>query len=180
MHGRTKEQRGAKVGDADWDAIAAVRKAVGIPVIANGNIRCFEDIERCMAATGCAGVMSAWTLLREPRLFAGPRPQPKDELEDELRRAREWLEFAAKYEGRGATLRRSKVHLFKRLYATMLARPLLREHLSLVNTYSELDAFLHLLDQSLADPDCALPPLPVKEKKPEEDVSDDCWVLFES
>lgn len=37
----------------------AVREAVGIPVLANGNILCREDAEACMAYTGAQGVLSA-------------------------------------------------------------------------------------------------------------------------
>ena len=55
LHGRTREQRFK--GDADWAAIAAVKQALRIPLIANGDINSPDDALRCLKQTGAAGVM---------------------------------------------------------------------------------------------------------------------------
>ena len=55
LHGRTREQ-GFK-GQADWGAIAAVKQALRIPLIANGDVNTPTDALRCLATTGADGVM---------------------------------------------------------------------------------------------------------------------------
>ncbi|KAF5958790.1 hypothetical protein HYC85_006015 [Camellia sinensis] len=73
VHGRTRDEKDGKKFRADWSAIRAVRSAVRIPVLANGNIRHIDDAENCLKETGADGVLSAESLLGNPALFAGFR-----------------------------------------------------------------------------------------------------------
>lgn len=67
VHGRTREQY--YEGKADWRAIVAVKRAVHIPVIGNGDVRTGEDAIRMMDETGCDGVMIARGALGNPWIF---------------------------------------------------------------------------------------------------------------
>jgi tRNA-dihydrouridine synthase B len=55
VHGRTRCQ--FYTGKADWNAIRAVRDAIAIPLIANGDGNSAEDAKAMLAASGADGVM---------------------------------------------------------------------------------------------------------------------------
>lgn len=82
VHGRTKKQ--GYTGEADWDAIAEVKQAVSIPVIANGDVITVEDIEKIKAHTRCDGVMIARAAIGNPWIFSRLN---RDQVSDELLRA---------------------------------------------------------------------------------------------
>lgn len=71
VHGRTRDEKDGKNIRANWDAIRAVKNTLGIPVLANGNIRHMDDVRNCLEQTGADGVLSAESLLENPALFAG-------------------------------------------------------------------------------------------------------------
>lgn len=106
VHGRTRDQKGKTAPPANWGTIKAVREAVRVPVIANGNVRCVADADRAIEETGAAAVMSAWALLDNPGTFAGNNAPSRLQL------AREYLDLA---EGYSTPMRMVRLHMFKML-----------------------------------------------------------------
>ena len=57
-------------GRADWDIIRDVRRAVSVPVIANGDIFTAEDAAHILRYTGCELAMAGRGSFGNPWLFA--------------------------------------------------------------------------------------------------------------
>jgi nifR3 family TIM-barrel protein len=69
VHARTRQQ--GYGGIANWAAIQEIKKSVSIPVIGNGDIQTFSDIDRMCNETGCDAVMIGRTALSNPWIFSG-------------------------------------------------------------------------------------------------------------
>jgi tRNA-dihydrouridine synthase B len=67
VHGRTRAQ--GYSGEADWETIDAVARAVTIPVIGNGDISCGEDLARRKRETAVSGVMIGRAAMQNPWVF---------------------------------------------------------------------------------------------------------------
>lgn len=95
IHGRKlSTNKNHRDGPANLAAIAATRKALRIPVITNGNVRCAEDVTSNLRETGCEGIMCAEQLLKDPALFEraqGPAPETEEMVDEYMLACDEFL-----------------------------------------------------------------------------------------
>ena len=68
VHGRTRSM--LYTGSADWSAIAKVKRASGIPIIANGDIASAEAAIKCRNWTAADGYMVGRASLGDPWIFS--------------------------------------------------------------------------------------------------------------
>lgn len=130
VHGRTKTTRLSQ--PANFDAIARVRRAVSVPVVANGDCFSLADAHDIARRTGCDGVMAVRGALANPALFSGRAHAPWGAVE------RFW-DLAASY---GLPFRITQHHLSQMLEHTVPRRVLkeMNEVLCLVDLVDWFDA----------------------------------------
>ncbi len=91
IHGRTRDKTYS--GAVDFEEIAAAKRAVDIPVIANGGIFCAADADELLEKTGADGVAVARGAMYRPWVFAeitGKEiPDIKDIVRGQLHKTRE-------------------------------------------------------------------------------------------
>lgn len=104
VHGRTRHQRSSE--PVDYEAIARIRQAVRIPVIANGDITSLGVARQIQESTGVQGVMAARGLLENPALFAGYERPPQACLE-------RFIEHSLQYGASGAVFQHHVAKMLK-------------------------------------------------------------------
>ena len=108
-----------------------MKESVGVPVVANGDIRSEEDILRVREETGVDGVMSARGILDNPALYAGYSHTP-------LECVRDWVALSL---GTGVTFTQFHSHLIH-----MLDKVTARTEKRVFNTLSSTPAVLDYLE----------------------------------
>ena len=104
VHGRTRAQMYA--GKADWDIIREVKRAVKIPVFANGDVWTAEDAEHILRYTGADAALigrgafgNPWLFEQGNALLAGEPVPELPPLRERMEEAWGQVSMAAKYKG---------------------------------------------------------------------------------
>ena len=157
LHARTAEQLYS--GDADWEAIAALKDRVrSIPVLGNGDIWEAEDARQRVDATGCDGVVIGRGCLGRPwlfrdlaALFVGEPVPPPPALGEVMATMRTHLGLLVELMGEDGGARDFRKHTGWYLTGFPVG-PDIRRRLAMLSSGAELDALLAELDPSIPFP----------------------------
>ncbi|MEG0302395.1 MAG: tRNA dihydrouridine synthase DusB [Gordonibacter sp.] len=113
VHGRFAEQ--LYRGRAEWDAIARVKRAVGVPVVGNGDVRTGADAVALVQRTGVDAVMIARGAEGNPWLFAQAKAALAGDPEPDAPSAGERIDMARRharllFERQGRNIVRMRKH----------------------------------------------------------------------
>jgi tRNA-dihydrouridine synthase 1 len=133
VHGRLKEHNKHRVGTCNYHIIKKIKQTLQIPVIANGGISTFKDVEMALELTGCDGVMSSESILEYAALFDPLKCHDLDDL------TLEYLELYEKYPGE-ADISHIRAHFFKFLYTGLQRHTDLRDRTGRSKTLEEFKA----------------------------------------
>jgi nifR3 family TIM-barrel protein len=156
LHGRTARQ--AYAGKADWNAIAALKAHVSIPVLGNGDIWEVADALEMMRQTGVDGVVIGRGCLGRPWLFrdladpfAGRPTQALPNLGEVMRMLRRHAELLVGLSNELHGLSDLRKHMAWYFKGFPVGGEL-RHRLGMVSSFSELDGLLSQLDPDVSFP----------------------------
>lgn len=116
VHGRTREQMYRP--PVDLESIRAVKKAVNIPVIGNGDIDCAKAAEKMVSETGCDLVMvgraaqgNPWIFSELEEAFGGKKQTPPQSLAQKLSVMVSHIETMCRYKGETLAMREARKHI---------------------------------------------------------------------
>ena len=116
VHGRTRAQYYS--GQADWDIIGAVKDAVKIPVIGNGDVTGPQAAEALIRHTGCDGVMigraaqgNPWIFREVTRYLETGMIPPRSTVQEMKETLRRHAALQLEYKGEYTAVREMRKHL---------------------------------------------------------------------
>ena len=146
VHGRTREQM--YIPPVDASAIAAIKQAVDIPVLANGDITTAEGALDMLEKTGCDGVMIGRGALGDPWLFervnaalTGGTPPPEPTLNQRMNTLRQQIYEMCEDKGEWAAMpqaRSQAMHYMKGLRGAAS----LRRYCSMLEHFEDVDRLI--------------------------------------
>ncbi|MDQ7046035.1 MAG: tRNA dihydrouridine synthase DusB [Sulfurimonas sp.] len=137
VHGRTRA--GKFKSEVDYDAIAEIKKAVSIPVIANGDIDSFDKAKWVLEHTGADGIMIGRGAVGAPWIFHQLKSGEQD-IDEKLKHEiimehfDKMIEF---YGGHGVAMFRKHTHTYTKGYK---GASKLRDEVNHINDIAEYRA----------------------------------------
>lgn len=159
-------------GEADWRLISAMREAVKVPLIGNGDVKKPEDALRMLEETGCDGVMvgraaisNPWVLRDIHNAMLGKPAEAPPTIADRIEVALDHIRMMVAYEAQVDTYEEAKDNANAQLHACRALRgqiPMyikgevgasqVRDRLTRCSSFGEFEDVLRTFEASLVAP----------------------------